>query len=136
MGFTREQCIEQYGSAVEVTGKDRSGFKFRKSGFEIEVVFQGDHVAAILYKKPGRYSNEQILKVERDRLVWLNADGYNWEKMECPRKYYDQHFMSDLWRRSDGALACYNPKDYTLTIVSAGFDSIIFSDGKASTSGL
>jgi len=137
MGYTKKQCIQQYGSAVEVSGKDRDSFTFKKNGFNIRVWFDGEElVKLIMYTRPGEFGKKAIYETEREHIVQLNADGYTWATMECPREYRDQHIMNSFWRRSDGALAFYNATTYELAILPAGFDDVVFKPGSETTSGL
>lgn len=135
MGYGNMEVIRHYGRPVKAS-EDGVRLTFDVDGFEVTCFMRGGEVVGMMYRKPGKYSNESILKTERARIVQLNADGHRWETMDCPREYADQHLMSDLWRRSDGAIACYNWKDDSLTILSAGFDHLIFLDGADSTSKL
>ncbi len=136
MGYGNMDVVRNYGKPQAGSSEDGKQLVYRIDGFELTCFMSGGKVVGMIYRKPGKYSNESILKTERERIVQLNADGHTWAPMECPREYADQHLMSDLWRRSDGAIACYNWRNNSLTILRAGLDHLIFDDGTKSTSGL
>lgn len=136
MGYGNMDVVRNYGKPQEGSSADGKRLVYHIDGFDVTCFMKGGNVVGMMYMRPGKYRNEPILKTERERIVQLNADGHTWSPMKCPREYSDQHLMSDLWRRSDGAIACYDWKTNILTILSDGFDHLIFDDGKKSTSGL
>ena len=136
MGFGNMDVVRNYGRPQSGSDADGRRLIYRIDAFELTCFMVQGRVNAMMYRKPGEYENNKIFETEIDQILELNAEGLSWEKMECPRKYWDQHFMNSFWRRSDGVLAFYNRSDCYLFVIPPELEYLIFSDGKQTTGGL
>lgn len=87
LGYTKEQCDQQYGKPVE-TFKADWGYRYTyaKNGIRIEVPFTtGRDVAdRITYEIAGEFSDEQVAK-----LLELNNEGGKWTLLSVPKLAYE-----------------------------------------------
>ena len=133
LGETYDQCIERYGQPVSDNGKT---YEFKKPPFNVSVTFRDNRAVAVFYQKPGSIIGEHIQKTEVLTILDANKSKWQWVEYDCPEPYKDQHYLDDLWKRSDGAIACYQHSTRMLVIVDESISFALFSDGKKTTSGL